>query len=149
MLYPVLFAIALVVQFAYFQYSGISSIDQALAEGNPAVMAKYSHLLYVTMGTMLFVTAISYAVNNPTKEMMYIPTSKDAKFKAKGLVDMVGGRSAKMSGAQITNNFKAAPIELFTVGSYICFGIVGIWTVVALYVGTRNQQLVKEKKIIE
>ncbi|MDA8773719.1 hypothetical protein N9N03_01150 [Chlamydiia bacterium] len=149
MLYPVLFAIALIVQYVYFQSSGITSIDAELAKANPDLMVKYTSLLYVTMGTMLFVTAISYAVNNPTKEMMYIPTSKDAKFKAKGLVDMVGGRSAKMSGAQITNNFKSVPIELFTVGSYICFGIVGIWTVVALYVGTRNQQLVKEKKIIE
>ena len=51
--------------------------------------------MWATFAAMMIITATSYAVNNPVKEMMYIPTSKDAKFKAKGLVDMIGGRGGK------------------------------------------------------
>ena len=50
---------------------------------------------------MVTLKGLSYALNNPCKEVMYIPTSKDAKFKTKSFIDMFGSRSAKMSGAQI------------------------------------------------
>ena len=114
-----------------------------------------THLLYATMGMMILLTALSYAVNNPTKEMMYIPTSKDAKFKAKGLIDMLGGRSAKASGASIGGalNVVGSPalslVNLMTFGTLISVGFVGAWIVAALFVGMKNSQLIKEGKIIE
>lgn len=112
-------------------------------------------LVWATFAAMMLITATSYAVNNPVKEMMYIPTSKDAKFKAKGLVDMVGGRAGKMSGAQIggslivPGNVSASIAGLMTTGTLISLGVVGVWAFVAVYVGIKNAQLVEDGEIIE
>ena len=113
------------------------------------------NLFWATFVAMMIVTAVSYAVNNPVKEMMYIPTSKDAKFKAKGLVDMVGGRAGKMAGANIagalivTGNVAASVASLMTTGTLISLGVVAAWTLVAIYVGIKNAQLIKDGEIIE
>lgn len=113
------------------------------------------NLFWATFVAMMIVTAVSYAVNNPVKEMMYIPTSKDAKFKAKGLVDMVGGRAGKMTGANIggalivSGNVASSIAGLMTTGTLISLGVVAAWTLVAIYVGIKNAQLIKDGKIIE
>lgn len=114
-----------------------------------------ANLFWATFIAMMIVTAVSYAVNNPVKEMMYIPTSKDAKFKAKGVIDMVGGRAGKMAGANIagalivSGNIAASIAGLMTTGTLVSLGIVGVWTLFAVYVGIKNAQLVRDGKIIE
>lgn len=138
LIYPVIFGLSLTGLYFYYQ-------------SNPEA----SNLLWATFGVMMLVTAVSYAVNNPVKEMMYIPTSKDAKFKAKGLVDMVGGRAGKMAGANIGGflNVSGQPavsiMNLMTTGTLLSLGVIGVWTLVAVYVGIKNAQLVKDGKIIE
>lgn len=137
-LYPVSCAIAIIALYAFYQ-SGLTS---ALT------------LFWATFGVMMIVKGVSYAVNNPVKDMMYIPTSKDAKFKAKGIIDMLGGRSAKATGAQIggalnvKGNALASIHNLMLYGSLISLGIIGVWILAAFYVGSRNQKLVKNGEII-
>lgn len=112
-------------------------------------------LFWATFTAMMIVTAVSYAVNNPVKEMMYIPTSKDAKFKAKGVIDMVGGRAGKMAGANIAGALVVAGsvaesiAGLMTTGTLVSLGVVCTWTLVAIYVGIKNAQLIKDGEIIE
>lgn len=112
-------------------------------------------LFWATFTAMMVITATSYAVNNPVKEMMYIPTSKDAKFKAKGVADMVGGRAGKMTGANIggglivPGNVSASIAGLMTTGTLVSLGVIGVWTLVAVYVGIKNAQLVRDGEIIE
>ena len=50
--------------------------------------------LYVLFVAQVFVKGLSYAINNPTKEMLYLPTSPDVKFKVKSWIDMFGGSSS-------------------------------------------------------
>lgn len=103
--------------------------------------------LWAFFYAMIAVKALSYALNNPCKEIMYIPTSKDVKFKAKSWIDSFGGRSAKGLGSQIN---MLIPMELLaSLGSLVCFGVIGLWVFVAYYVGTTNDKLVRENKIIE
>ena len=137
-LYPAMFGAAMTG--LYFFY---------LSGPNPGT------LLDATFYVMMLVTATSYAVNNPTKEMMYIPTSKDAKFKTKGFIDMAGNRSAKGAGAVINTNlvvpknYAASLQNLMLYGSLIGLGIIGLWIMAAIYVGKKNTQLVKDGEIIE
>lgn len=91
---------------------------------------------------------LSYALNNPCKEMMYIPTSKDVKFKAKSWIDVQGARSAKASGATIAAMFPAASM-LLTYGSIISLAIIAVWIPIALFVGKTNNALIQDGKIIE
>ncbi len=105
--------------------------------------------------SMIAVTSISYAVNNPTKEMMYIPTSTDAKFKVKGITDTIGSRGAKALGSSINNslnvagNMTASIASLMMYGTYMGLGIISIWFIAAWYVGNKNAQLVADNQIIE
>lgn len=103
--------------------------------------------LWILFGAMVAIKGLSYALNNPCKEIMYIPTSKDAKFKAKGWIDMFGGRTAKAAGSGINGMFTQMTALMFY-GSIISLGIVGIWILVALYVGTTNKRLTEEGRII-
>ena len=87
--------------------------------------------------------------------MMYIPTNKDVKFKTKSVIDMFGSRSAKMSGARIggylnvENNATLSIHNLMLYGSLISLGIIGVWIVAAIYVGTKNKYLTDNNQIIE
>jgi AAA family ATP:ADP antiporter len=138
LLYPVVFASCLIGLYIYYQ------------TGPEAV-----NLLWATFTAMMIITATSYAVNNPTKEMMYIPTSKDAKFKTKGVTDMIGGRAGKAGGATIGGALNVAgnPVlsiaNLMTFGTVISLGIIGVWILAAFYVGRKNVELVRNNQTIE
>ncbi|MBP6892276.1 hypothetical protein KBB68_01715 [Candidatus Babeliales bacterium] len=139
LIYPITFAFALICMYAYYE----------------TMFPTPYMLLWATFSVMLLVKAMSYAVNNPVKEMMYIPTSKDAKFKTKSFIDMFGSRSAKMSGAQIGGwlNVPGNPImsinNLLVYGTIISLGVISVWLAAAIFVGTQNQKLVENKEIIE
>ncbi len=98
--------------------------------------------------TLAGIKSLSYALNNPCEEIMYIPTSHDVRFKAKSWIDVQGARAAKASGAIITTFFSTLPMLLFY-GSIISLGCIGIWIIVAHLVGKTNQKLLAENKIIE
>lgn len=114
-----------------------------------------TELVWLTFATLLWTKALAYAVNNPVKEMMYIPTSKDVRFKTKSIIDMFGSRLAKMSGARISdlfnipNNPALSVHYLMTYGTLISLGIIGAWFAAALFVGIYNNYLIKNNKIIE
>lgn len=138
LLYPVMFGGSLVSLYIYYLT-------------NPAP----ENLLWATFSVMILVTAVSYAVNNPTKEMMYIPTSSDAKFKVKGITDTVGSRGSKAAGSAINNTLNVGATQAIKVanviafGTLIGFGFIVVWLIAALYVGTKNAQLVRDNQIIE
>lgn len=132
LIYPVIFALTLLGVLSYFMTS-------------PSTTA----LLWVIFTAMIIIKGVGYAVNNPTKEMMYIPTSKDAKFKSKGWIDTFGSRFAKAGGAQVTNAFKYNLSELMIFGSFFGFGLIGIWMLAAIFVGYKNKQLVDKGQIVE
>jgi len=107
--------------------------------------------LWFFFGAMVALKGISYALNNPCKELMYIPTSKDIKFKAKSWMDGFGSRSSKAIGAGAIAVFPAVSsfISLISYGSVVSLGIIAAWIPVALFVGRTNSKLVQENRIIE
>ncbi len=133
LIYPIAFAVTLLLLFTYFNL------------GSPSLTA----IMWATFGSMVVIKGMGYAINNPTKEMMYIPTSKDAKFKSKGWIDTFGSRFAKAGGAQVSDAFKHTLNELMIYGTLFGFGLIGIWFIAALYVGTKNHRMIKENSIVE
>jgi len=91
----------------------------------------------------------------PTKEMMYIPTSNDVKFKSKGIIDVFGSRTMKFMGAHLGGylNVVGNPVQsianLMAYGTLSSLGIIGLWIIGAVYVGKKNAVLVKNNQIIE
>lgn len=90
----------------------------------------------------------SYALNNPCKEIMYIPTSKDVQFKTKSWIDVQGMRTAKGLGAGVVAVWPLIE-ELVVFGSFVSLAIIGVWLPVAYFVGKKNQLLVEAGTIIE
>jgi AAA family ATP:ADP antiporter len=133
LVYPIVFAITLGILFVFFMIGSPTS----------------TQLLWATVAAMMIFKGLGYAFNNPVKEIMYIPTSKDAKFKSKGWIDMFGNRFAKATGAQITSAYKYQLTALMIYGTSFSFGLIVIWILAAFYVGEKNQRLVKQGIIIE
>lgn len=112
--------------------------------GNPSPTST----LWMMLAVMMVAKGLGYAVNNPSKEIMYITTSDEIKFKSKGWIDMFGSRTAKQAGSLVTNHFKMNLTDLMFFGSLISVGLSAVWIIAAIYVGTVNRKLVNEKKII-
>jgi ATP:ADP antiporter, AAA family len=121
---------------------------------NPVALALVVGMVWIFPSLWVFVFAdvahkvFSYALNNPCKEIMYIPTSKDVQFKTKSWIDVQGMRTAKGLGAGIVAIWPAIA-QLVIYGSVISLGIIGLWLPVAHFVGKKNQQLVESGEIIE
>ena len=130
LIYPVAFASALLLLYTLY-ISGASAIN----------------ILWALFSTMLLIKAASYAVSNPVKEMMYIPTTKDAKFKVKGVIDMIGARTAKMAGSGI-NTSLGSMANLLAYGSLISLGVMGVMIGAAILVGAKNKKLVDNNEIL-
>ncbi|MGD1997496.1 MAG: Npt1/Npt2 family nucleotide transporter [Candidatus Dependentiae bacterium] len=100
--------------------------------------------LYLVALFMLMIKALHYAMNQPVKESLYIPTTRDVKYKAKALIDMLGLRGSKMGGAFLS---KIIGGSTALVGGAAVIGLT-LWTMVAGMVGTINERAVRNKKTI-
>ena len=106
-------------------------------------------LMWLLLGSTVAIKGLNYALNKPTSEVMYIPTSKDVKFKAKGWIDIFGNRSTKGMGSTVSKSFGSTFSNLLIYGTFISLGIIGLWLIVARFVGTKFNKLQDEDTIIE
>ncbi len=106
-------------------------------------------LMWVFFGAVVVIKGLNYTLNNPTREVLYIPTSRDVKFKAKGWIDAFGARLLKTFGSILTENLRYSAQTLLTIGTFSSLGLIGVWLFAATYVGTAFDGLQKENKIVE
>ncbi|MDQ5890293.1 MAG: antiporter, family [Candidatus Dependentiae bacterium] len=109
----------------------------------------FSPVLYILLMACMATKGLSYAMNNPAKEMMYIPTVQDVRFKAKGWIDQFGGRTFKGLGAAVNDSFRHSFGELVSYSTYISFGLIAVWLVAAAYVGSRFKSLTEKGEVID
>jgi ATP:ADP antiporter, AAA family len=85
--------------------------------------------LYTVFGAMMVFKACSYALNNPTKEILYQPTSPAVRYKAKSWIDIFGARGSKALGSIVTNAFSDSATNLVHNGSLVgmCVAAFLIW----------------------
>ena len=55
--------------------------------------------IWMVFAVMMIIKGMSYALNNPTKEILYQTTSENIKFKCKSWIDTFGQRSSKALGS--------------------------------------------------
>lgn len=94
---------------------------------------------------MLIVKALGYTLNRPASEMLYIPTSRNIKYKSKAWIEMFGTRFSKAAGS-VVNQF-VGPIVLFT-GSLSLVSVV-LWIILAGVLGNTFSSAVHNEKLIE
>jgi AAA family ATP:ADP antiporter len=96
--------------------------------------------LYVVFGAMITLKAASYSLNNPTKEILYQPTSSGVKYKAKSWIDIFGARGSKALGSVVTNAFSYSSVVLVQNGSLVgmCVASFLIWN--ATFMGRKFEE---------
>ncbi|MCH9613405.1 MAG: ADP,ATP carrier protein 1 [Chlamydiia bacterium] len=101
--------------------------------------------------------AINYALNGPALKQLYIPTTPDAKFKAQAWVETFGSRSSKQAGSVF--NMSLAPLQrgfgavvgkahYMTMSGFICFPLLGLWFIVAIFLGRTFKRAIQEKTVV-
>jgi AAA family ATP:ADP antiporter len=91
--------------------------------------------------------AFSYSINQSAKEALYVPTTKDEKYKAKAFIDMFVQRFAKAVAVAVSlgvtawfQDFSSVRwLSLFTVT------VIGLWLVAARYAGRRFQEMTESQ----
>lgn len=103
----------------------------------------------VSLIVLVLSKALNYALNQPAKEQLYIPTSRDAKYKSKAFMEMFGSRSSKAFGSGINMLKKFMTPDAFGLFSLVAsLGLCGIWFAVALGLGRVHKQAVENNEVV-
>jgi AAA family ATP:ADP antiporter len=97
--------------------------------------------LLVATGALAFMKGLHYALNKPAREKLYIPTTKEVKYKSKAWIEVFGTRIFKATGASINK----LPIS-FSSGFLIIMPFV--WAAIASVVGSKYEESVKGNETV-
>lgn len=106
------------------------------------------HSLWTMVIGMALLKSLCYAVDQPCRDIMFIPTSRDIMFKSRSWIGAFGARFARGVSAGFVAVFSGMGSLIFY-GSITSFCLVGLWIPIARYVGNVNNKLVQEGKILE
>jgi len=112
------------------------------------IMVRLYPSLYVVFFAMILLKGNSYALNNPTKEMLYQPTSPSVKYKAKSWIDIFGARGSKALGSLVTNAFSYSVDALVANGSLVGMAVASflIWN--ARFMGKKFDEYMESGYIV-
>lgn len=107
------------------------------------------YLIHPTLSTityvMLIAKSLNYALNQPAKEVLYIPTTKSIKFKSKAWIDMFGMRFGKASGSAVNGIIGG----LVSAAGGIVLSSILVWVCISAAVGNKFKKVVDNREIIE
>lgn len=106
-------------------------------------------LPWVLVFTLMSLRALNYALNHPTKEVLYIPTTKDIKFKAKAWADAFGSRIAKSIGSLFNKVIdRSFPAYIVFSGVGVGITLTMFWLITVYFLGKRLQGAIDNKEVI-
>ena len=112
--------------------------------------------LTVAFWTIAIAKAVNYALNQPVIKQLYIPTSKDSRYKAQAWIDMFGSRGSKAvgSGANLvrgvlTTAYGPLGLTIFLFGfcGMSLFTVIG-WLFGAHYLAGTYQEAIDNNEIV-
>ena len=103
----------------------------------------------VFFAVLVALRALNYSFNHPTREVLYIPTTKDIKFKAKTWTDAFGSRIAKSFGSVFNVSLKGATPAFALLSSLaLSFGLTFLWVILVYFLGKTLQNAIDTKQVI-
>ncbi len=103
----------------------------------------------IFFAVLVALRSLNYAFNHPTREVLYIPTTKDIKFKAKTWTDAFGTRIAKSFGSIFNVSLKGASPTFALISSLsLSFGLTFLWIIIVYFLGKTLQAAIDSKKVI-
>ncbi|HBL98591.1 TPA: hypothetical protein DDZ86_03020 [Candidatus Dependentiae bacterium] len=106
-----------------------------------------SSTLNVAFWVLVLSRGLNYAFGQPAKEQLYIPTSRDAKYKSKAWIDTFGSRFSKATGSGIMGLKYGLGAPMMVV-SGLAFSLCLAWLAVAFYVGKKHKHAVEQNEIV-
>lgn len=112
------------------------------------IMVRLRPTLYVVFFAMILLKANSYALNNPTKELLYQPTSSAVRYKAKSWIDSFGARGSKALGSVVTNAFSDSAQSIVANGSLLGMAVASflIWN--ARFMGKKFEEYTESGYVV-
>lgn len=108
----------------------------------------YSFTLPTVLAVFVGIKGLNYALNQPAKEQLYIPTTRESKYKAKAWIDVFGSRMAKSVGSSVHILRPMLESYFIMVSSLISCGLVLIWALLAVSVGKAHARAVEREEEI-
>lgn len=114
-------------------------------------------IIGVLFWIMVLSKAVNYALNQPSMKQLYIPTTKEAKYKSQAFIEMYGSRGSKALGSSVNLMRKPLMDKMGAVAglnyfialcTYVSLGIVGLWFFIALYLGRTYRKAIDKKQVI-
>jgi AAA family ATP:ADP antiporter len=109
----------------------------------------YPASLGIAFWIMTLSKAINYALNQPTLKQLYIPTTKEARYKTQGWIEMFGSRSAKAVASFANGLRNVLGTNAFLYGTCIAsLGLIGVWIVIATAVSKKYNTAIKNNEVV-
>jgi AAA family ATP:ADP antiporter len=103
----------------------------------------------VFFAVLVGLRSFNYAFNHPTREFLYIPTTKDIKFKAKTWTDAFGSRIAKSFGSVFNKALKCTSPAFALISSLgLSFCLTFLWIIIVYFLGKTLQNAIDNKQVI-
>lgn len=147
---------------------GISNIQRRLGIKVSLVMMPFIVLamvlsfkaypvVHVLFWIMVTAKAVNYALNSPAQKTLYVPTSHDVKYKSQAWIETFGSRGSKATGSGINMLQKtftkkmgaeAGLTAFIAFSSYLSFGLIAAWVLVAMYLGKTYEKAVAKDEVV-
>ena len=103
----------------------------------------------IFFAVLVALRSLNYSFNHPTREVLYIPTTKDIKFKAKTWTDAFGSRIAKSFGSVFNASLKgSSPAYALLSGLSLSFGLTFLWLIIVYFLGKTLQDAIDHRQVI-
>ena len=112
------------------------------------IMVRLNPTLNVVFLAMILLKGFSYSLNNPTKEMLYQPTSQAVRYKAKSWIDTFGARGSKAMGSVVTHSFSNSAANLVNNGSLVGIAVAAILIINATFMGRKFDEYMESGYIV-
>ena len=147
---------------------GVSNITRYLGVGVAIVLMPIvvfgAFTFFVTTDHLMFLfylmvgsKAVNYALNGPAMKQLYIPTTHEVRFKSQAWIEIFGSRGSKEVGSIFNMSLKpltqrfgevAGKSYYIAVAAILGYSLIGLWFVVALFLGKTYQKAIDEKRVV-
>lgn len=117
--------------------------------GAAAIIVNVNPVLWVAFSVMVMCKSINYSLNQPAKEQLYIPTSRNTKYKAKAWIDMFGIRLSKGTASAINTLRPILGVATFSLMSLgLSAGLIVVWFWAAMFLGKEHKTAIEQDRIV-
>jgi AAA family ATP:ADP antiporter len=118
--------------------------------GLAIVLIKFNpESLNIAFWIMVFSKAVNYALTQPTIKQLYIPTTKDTKYKATAWIETFGSRLSKAGGSSFAGLRSVLGVNSFlSIAALASMGMIGIWVLAAMYIAKKYNKAIKDDTVV-